>query len=78
MAAQSGLVTYGSSVSAGMVTVREEGVGLSLSWHKHISSLLMTGSVILLLKLLSAVYTELWRHVLQPWTNNVPSLATVN
>lgn len=28
MAAQGGLVTYGSSVTAGMVTVREEGVGL--------------------------------------------------
>lgn len=59
MAAQGGLVTYGSSVTAGMVTVREEGVGLfdqlSLSRHKHIFSLLMTGSVILLLQLISAV-----------------------
>lgn len=40
MAAQGGLVTYGSSVTAGMVTVSEEGVGLfdrlSLSCHKHI------------------------------------------
>lgn len=40
MAAEGGLVTYGSSVTAGMVTVREEGVGLfdhlSLSCHKHI------------------------------------------
>lgn len=38
MAAQGGLVTYGSSVPAGMVTVREEGVGLfdlpSPSCHK--------------------------------------------
>lgn len=54
MAARGGLVTYGSSVTAGMVTVREEGVGLfdhvSLARHKHISSLLMTGSVILHLK----------------------------
>lgn len=52
MAAQGGLVTYGSSVTAGMVTVREEGVGLfdhlSLSHHKHIFSLLVTGSVIFL------------------------------
>ncbi len=59
MAAQGGLVTYGSSVTAGMVTVREEGGGLldhlSLSRHKHIFSLLVTESVILLLKLISAV-----------------------
>lgn len=59
MADQGGLVTYGSSVTAGMVTVREEGVcvfdHLSLTCHKHIFSLLMTGSVVLLLKLISAV-----------------------
>lgn len=56
MAAQGGLVTYESSVTSAMVTVREEAVGLfdhlSLSCHKHIFSLLMTGSVIFLLKLL--------------------------
>lgn len=49
MAAQGGLVTYGSSVTAGMVTVREEGVGLFdhlfLSCHKYIFSLLMARSV---------------------------------
>lgn len=58
MAAEGGLVTYGSSVTAGMVTVREEGIGLfdhfSLSCHKHIFSLLtMTGNVLLSLKLIS-------------------------
>lgn len=37
MAAQGGLMTYGSSVTAGMVTVREEGVGLfdHLSRRRH-------------------------------------------
>lgn len=44
MAAQGGLVTYGSSVTAGMETVREEGVGLfdHLCGHKHIFSFLVT------------------------------------
>ena len=51
MAAEGGLVTYGSSVTAGMVTVREEGIGLfdhlSLSCHEHIFPLLtMTGNVL--------------------------------
>lgn len=46
MAAQGGLVTCGSSVPAGMETVREEGVALfdHLCGHKHISSPLLTGS----------------------------------
>ena len=44
MATGGGLVTYVRSVTAGMVTVREEGVGLFdhllLRCHKHIFSLL--------------------------------------
>ena len=53
MAAQGGLVTYVSSDTAGIVTVREEGVSLfddlPLSRHKCTFSLLMTGSAIFFL-----------------------------
>lgn len=59
MAAQDGLVTYGNLVPAGMVTVREEGVSLfdhlALSHYKHKSALLMTGSVMLLFKIILAM-----------------------
>lgn len=59
MAAQGGLVTYGNLVPAGMVTVREEGVSLfdhlAPSHHQHKLARLMTGSVMLLLKIISAM-----------------------
>lgn len=55
-------MTSGNLVTAGMVTVREESVSLfdhlSLRHHKHKLALLLTGSVMLLLKIISAVLLE--------------------